>query len=80
MTAIAVYTKPNCVQCKQTYMLLDKLDLEYTLIDITQDAGAYTYVTETLGYQAAPVVVTEESHWYGFRPDLINALKDQNNG
>ncbi|ALG28047.1 glutaredoxin [Glutamicibacter halophytocola] len=74
MTAIAVYSKPSCVQCTQTMRKLDQLGLEYTKIDITQDAGAYKYVTQTLGYQAAPVVVTEDSHWYGYRPDLINEL------
>jgi glutaredoxin-like protein NrdH len=72
--AIAVYSKPNCVQCVQTKRLLDRHGLEYTEIDITQDATAYEYVTKTLGYSAAPVVVTEDNHWYGLRVDLINAL------
>ncbi len=74
MPAIAVYSKPSCVQCVQTMKKLDRMGLEYTKIDITEDADAYKYVTETLGYQAAPVVVTEDNHWFGFRPDLINEL------
>lgn len=74
MTGIAVYSKPNCVQCRMTYKKLDALNLEYTLIDITEDQGAYDYVTKTLGYQAAPVVVTEDDHWYGFNADKLNAL------
>jgi len=74
MSAIAVYSKPSCVQCVQTMKKLDRLGLEYTKIDITQDEDAYKYVTETLGYQAAPVVVTETDHWFGFNPDKLNAL------
>lgn len=74
LPAIAVYSKPSCVQCTQTYRKLDKLGLEYTVIDITQDQGAYDFVTGTLGYSSAPVVVTEDKHWYGFRPDLIGEL------
>ena len=74
LKAIAVYSKPNCVQCTATYRLLDKLGLEYTLIDITKDEGAYGYVTKTLGHQQAPVVVTEDDNWHGFVPDKINAL------
>lgn len=74
MPAIAVYSKPSCVQCTQTYRKLDKLGLEYTVIDITEDPDAYEYVTGTLGYSAAPVVVTETGHWYGFDPDKLAAL------
>lgn len=74
MTGIAVYSKPNCVQCTQTYRKLDKEGIEYTVVDITQDEGAYKYVTETLGYSAAPVVVTDNDHWSGYRPDKIMEL------
>lgn len=74
MPAIAVYSKPNCVQCKQTYRQLDRLGLEYTLVDITEDQTAYEYVTKTLGYSQAPVVVTEDDHWSGYNPDKLKAL------
>ena len=32
--------------------------------------GAMDYV-KSLGYQQAPVVVTDGEHWAGFRPDKI---------
>ena len=28
----------------------------------------------SLGYRQAPVVVAGDSHWAGFRPDMIGAL------
>jgi len=28
----------------------------------------------SLGYLQAPVVVTPDAHWSGFRPDRLNAL------
>jgi glutaredoxin-like protein NrdH len=68
-----VYAKPACPQCDATCRQLDKCELKYQKIDITQDPEAYQRV-QALGYQAAPVVVAGEQHWSGFRPDRINAL------
>ncbi|MBJ8338213.1 MULTISPECIES: glutaredoxin-like protein NrdH [Antrihabitans] len=70
---ITVYTKPACVQCTATYRALDKAGIEYSVVDISQDAEARDYVM-ALGYLQAPVVVAEDSHWSGFRPDRIKAL------
>jgi len=70
---ITVYTKPACVQCNATYKALDKQGLEYDIIDISEDADARDFVM-ALGYLQAPVVVTSEGHWSGFRPDRIKAL------
>lgn len=70
---ITVYSKPACVQCRATYRELDKLHLDYTVVDLTEDAEAMAFV-ESLGYASAPVVVADESHWFGFRPDRVAAL------
>lgn len=70
---ITVYTKPACVQCNATYKALDKQDLTYEVIDITEDAQARDFVVQ-LGYQQAPVVVAGNDHWSGFRPDRIKSL------
>lgn len=76
--AVAVYTKPNCQACDATKRRLDKNGTQYTLVDITQDQAAYDYVIG-LGYQQAPVVVTDTgAHWSGFQIDLIDALKENN--
>lgn len=71
--SIIVYTKPSCVQCSATYRALDKLGIEYTVVDITEDAEALESV-KALGYQQAPVVIADGEHWSGFRPDRIKAL------
>ena len=71
--SITVYSKPNCVQCNATYKRLNMRDMGYEVIDISQDSDARDYVL-SLGYQQAPVVVTEIGHWSGYRPDLIDAL------
>lgn len=70
---LTVYSKPNCVQCVATYKALDKHGIEYEVIDITQDGSAMLEIKQ-LGYLQAPVVVSEFSHWSGFRPDKIEEL------
>lgn len=70
---ITVFSKPNCVQCSATYRALDKNGLEYTVVDLSEDAAALDTV-KALGYQQAPVVFANGDHWAGFRPDKIKAL------
>ncbi|ANW68298.1 NrdH-redoxin (plasmid) [Mycobacterium sp. djl-10] len=72
-TTITVYTKPACVQCHATYKALDKQGLDYQVVDISTDDTARDYVM-ALGYLQAPVVVADDDHWSGFRPDRIKAL------
>lgn len=71
--AITVYTKPSCVQCNATYRALDNKGIEYKILDLSVDETALEAV-KALGYLQAPVVITDEDHWSGFRPDKINAL------
>lgn len=71
--SITVYTKPSCVQCNATYRALDSKGIDYQVLDVSQDEAALEMVKE-LGYLQAPVVVTEEDHWSGFRPDKIDEL------
>jgi glutaredoxin-like protein NrdH len=70
--SVTVYSKPACVQCDATYRALDRKGVEYTVVDITQDAEALEMV-RGLGYLQAPVVVAGEDHWSGFRPDRNSA-------
>lgn len=71
--AVTVYTKPSCVQCTATYRALDSKGIEYNVLDLSEDEAALQAVKE-LGYLQAPVVVTDEEHWSGFRPDKIAEL------
>ena len=71
--SITVYTKPSCVQCNATYRALDSKGIEYEVLDLSVDEAALAQVKE-LGYLQAPVVITDEDHWSGFRPDKIDEL------
>lgn len=73
---VTVFSKPACVQCNATYRALDQAGIEYEVIDMTTDAEAFSYVKDDLGYAQAPVVVTDNDHWSGFRPDLIAEIKE----
>ena len=70
---ITVYSKPACVQCTATTRALDARGINYNIIDLTEDTEAMEMVV-SLGYRQAPVVVAGESHWAGFRPDMIGRL------
>lgn len=67
---VTVYSKPSCVQCNATYRALDSKGVNYRVIDMTED-GAALEKAKSLGYSQAPVVITADDHWSGFRPDKI---------
>lgn len=71
--AITVYTKPSCVQCNATYRALDAEGIDYEIQDLTENPTALEQV-KALGYMQAPVIITDEDHWSGFRPDKISNL------
>jgi glutaredoxin-like protein NrdH len=70
---VTVYTKPACVQCNATFRALDKAGIGYTAIDITTDSDARDHVM-SLGFLQAPVVITANDAWAGYRPDRIAAI------
>lgn len=70
---VTVYTKPACVQCNATYRALDKKGIAYNSVDVSQDPEALERL-KAMGYMQAPVVVADEDHWSGFRPDKIEEL------
>jgi len=71
--SVKVMTRPSCVQCTATYRALDAKGIEYDVIDLSQDEAALEEA-KALGYLQAPVVITDEDHWAGFRPDKIDEL------
>ncbi|WP_157975569.1 glutaredoxin-like protein NrdH [Brachybacterium sp. YJGR34] len=70
---ITVYSKPLCVQCDATKRALTKAGVAYDVVDVTEDADALARI-KSMGYAQAPVVITEQDHWSGFRPDKIKAI------
>jgi glutaredoxin-like protein NrdH len=71
--SVTVYTLPSCVQCDSTKRMLQRNQIEYSEVDMSQDPVALEMV-KTLGYTAAPVVVSGQEHWSGFRMDKIQAI------
>ncbi|OJX64505.1 MAG: NrdH-redoxin [Micrococcales bacterium 73-13] len=70
---VTVYTKPSCVQCTATYRALNAKGIEFEIFDVSVDEKALQAVKD-LGYLQAPVVIADEEHWSGFRPDKIDEL------
>lgn len=71
--SVTVYSKPACVQCSATTRALDKQGISYAVIDISRDQAAFDMV-QNMGYRQVPVVIAGDTHWAGFRPDMISAL------
>lgn len=69
---ITVYSMPSCVQCTATYRAMDKLGLDYEVVDLAEDEASLLDLMSR-GYQQAPIVEAGGEYWTGFRPDLINA-------
>jgi len=70
---VTVYTKPSCVQCDATKRTLDKLGVEYTAIDVTQDEAVFDMLVAN-GFKAMPVVNAGDEWWSGFNPEKLNGL------
>lgn len=70
---IKIYTLPNCVQCDTTKRYLDNKGIPYESVDMSINTDAYNEAV-SLGYKSAPVVFSEDTHWSGFRIDLLNKL------
>lgn len=77
ITSLVVYTKPGCTQCDFTTKLMDKLGIEYELVDVTVDHGARARLRD-IGITTLPCVIAhvggQKRMWTGFSPDKIKAL------
>jgi glutaredoxin-like protein NrdH len=71
---IIIYTKNNCVQCNATKNAMDKHGLDYQLVNLDHEPAAVETL-KSMGYRQVPVVMAEDDHWSGFRPDKISALR-----
>ncbi|PPI88283.1 NrdH-redoxin [Candidatus Pantoea edessiphila] len=71
--SIIVYFKSNCIQCEATKNAMNRKGIEYKLINIDIQPEAIENL-KSLGYYQMPVVITNNDHWSGFRPDKIADL------
>jgi glutaredoxin-like protein NrdH len=53
--------------------MLQRSQIEYEEVDMSLDPVALEMV-KTMGYTAAPVVVSGDDHWSGFRMDKLQAI------
>ncbi len=72
---VTVYTTPNCVQCNMTKRQFDKLGVEYSVVDLSENPLKAEEFKQK-GYLAAPIVTTDTKTWAGFKPAKINSLAD----
>ena len=70
---VTVYSKPSCPQCEATKRQLAKLGVPFDTVDVTADPDALATL-QAAGFLQAPVVVTDDDSWSGYRPDKIRAL------
>ena len=76
---ITVYSQPNCAGCTQTKRRMDKKNIPYTDVNVSEDAEARKFVT-SLEFKQTPVVVVRDEagelvdSWSGFRVDKIDAM------
>lgn len=72
--SVTLYGKPGCQQCNASERKLVKLKIPFTKVDVSKDEEAYNLVA-SLGYNQVPVTMLEDgTHWYGFKPDMLDAL------
>ena len=77
-----VYSKNNCVKCKQTKRIMDTKGIPYLEVNIEESGHMDDYINFLKGdlpTLSMPVVVPEEKYgiepWADFRPQNIALLK-----
>ena len=75
---VIVYSKDNCVQCKMTKQELNRSGIEFKEVNLdhVEDADNIRAKLREQGFQATPVVETENETWTGFRPDKIKQISN----
>jgi glutaredoxin-like protein NrdH len=77
MDTITAYTKPACVQCNATFRALDREENRLHRRRASPRILRLMRHMDSGEYLQAPVVVADDDHWSGFRPDRIRALVNQ---
>ena len=75
---VIVYSKDNCVQCKMTKQELNRNGIEFKEINLSHvdNADDIRAKLREQGFQATPVVKTENETWAGFRPNKIKEISE----
>ena len=70
---ITVFTNPQCEQCEATKRRLRDRGITFETVDLSENPATLTQLVQA-GYRQAPVVITPDAAWSGYRPDLIDQL------
>lgn len=70
---VTVFTKPRCPQCEATKRQLKRANIAFEVVDLTENPSTLEQLTQA-GFRQAPVVITPDASWSGYRPDLIKQL------
>lgn len=73
MTAITLFSKNNCMQCKMTKKFLDREGANYQEINIDEHPEKIDYV-KNLGFSSAPVIEAGEIVFSGFQPAKLKEI------
>lgn len=73
---VTVFTKPRCPQCEATKRQFTKLGVPFETVDLTENPSTMEQLLEA-GFRQAPVVITPDNSWTGYRPDLIREIAAQ---
>lgn len=71
---ITVYEKNDCVQCEATKRWLRRMKVEFDTVNVEENPEAMQKVLD-MGFQSAPVVITDIGNWSGFRISKLEELK-----
>lgn len=72
---ITIYTRNDCVQCHATKRAMESRGFAFELINLDEQPEAIENL-RAQGFRQLPVVVTDHESWSGFRPDMINRLRN----
>lgn len=70
---IEFWTKTNCPKCSSTSRVLDGRDVTITYRSFDDEPGLVDEA-KARGFFEAPVVITPDDAWSGYRPDKLIGL------
>ena len=70
---VTIYTKPHCPACDETKRYMDRYGIAYEVQNFA-DSEEAKKLAAFHSFRSAPLVVTENDCWAGFRLDKILRL------
>lgn len=72
---VKVYSKNNCIQCKQTKQWLKSRNIQFEEINIEENPDERSrLLSDPRGFKSMPIVFANDKAWSGFRPDELASI------